>query len=332
MRSWADISISKTAKTAFNPVRSFVENDVAQVNKEIAMNGAPAGRPASLINVSIGDPTIYADFMTNPKSVEILLEQVGKNDGYTAFAGLPEARHYLAELYSKTTKHKVNESDVFITFGGSMALWLAINSITDPGDNILFPNPGFPLAKSIALKRQVGVKDYNLIPDKNWEMDIAHTESLIDEKTKLIVVNNPSNPLGSVWSKQHILDILKLAEKHGLTIVADEIYENIIFPGEEKNSFSDLTVNVPVIKCSGLAKEFYAPGWRIGWVALVGAEGVFDEVRKGLDNLVSMIFHPNTVVMGGLKKIMETNHDFNAERALKLKERYLFINLYIYPL
>ena len=143
----------------------------------------------------------------------------------------------------------------------------------------------------------------------------------MNERTKLIVVNNPSNPLGSVWSKQHVLDILALAEKHGLPIVADEIYENIIFPGEEKNSFSELTVNVPVIKCSGLAKEFYAPGWRIGWVALVGPEGVFDEVRKGLDNLVSMIFHPNTVVMGGLKEIMETNQEFNAERTLKIQER-----------
>lgn len=128
--------------------------------------------------------------------------------------------------------------------------------------------------------------------------------SLIDENTVAIVVTNPSNPCGSVFGKQHILDILKIAESHFVPIIADEIYEHFVFPGNEYHSMSSLSKNVPVLSCGGLTKRFVVPGWRLGWIIVHDRHNAFDEVRKGLGNLSSRILGSNTLVQGALPAIL----------------------------
>jgi histidinol-phosphate/aromatic aminotransferase/cobyric acid decarboxylase-like protein len=103
--------------------------------------------------------------------------------------------------------------DVVIASGCSGALDLAITVLLNPGDTMLVPKPAFPLYQTLAESKGVKVKHYNLLPDKSWELDLAHLESIIDETTKVLLVNNPSNPCGSVYSKQHLLDILAVAER-----------------------------------------------------------------------------------------------------------------------
>ena len=93
-----------------------------------------------------------------------------------------------------------------------------------PGDNMLLPQPGFALYQIIAEHYSSNCKFYNLTPESGWEADLAHMESLIDDRTRCILVNNPSNPCGSVFSKSHLQGILAIAEKHRLPIIADEIY------------------------------------------------------------------------------------------------------------
>ena len=94
------------------------------------------------------------------------------------------------------------------------------------------------------------------MPDRNWEIDLQDLECQIDHDTTAIIYNNPSNPCGSVFSTEHILDLLKIAESHCLPIIADEIYEDIVFPGHKFNSIASLTDEVPVIHCSGTTKKF----------------------------------------------------------------------------
>ncbi|CAE7915216.1 Tat, partial [Symbiodinium sp. KB8] len=101
----------------------------------------------------------------------------------------------------------------------------------------------------------------------------------IDEKTKAIVVCNPSNPCGSVYSKEHLTAILEVAEKHKVPIIADEIYRNLVFSDVEFHALGELSKNVPVLATGGLAKEFLVPGWRVGWVVVHDRNGVFAEVR-----------------------------------------------------
>lgn len=105
-------------------------------------------------------------------------------------------------------------------------------------------------------------KNYNLDPMNDWEIDLKHLESLIDDNTRAILVNNPGNPCGNVFSKTHILSILEIAERHRLPIISDEVYEFFVFPGVRYHSFSSLSENVPILTCSALSKRFLMPGVR----------------------------------------------------------------------
>jgi tyrosine aminotransferase len=91
------------------------------------------------------------------------------------------------------------------------------------GQNILLPAPGFSLYETLASSKGIECKFYDLVPEKSWEVNIAHLDSLVDAKTSCILINNPSNPCGSVYSKEHLLQILAVAEKHNLPIISDEV-------------------------------------------------------------------------------------------------------------
>lgn len=95
-----------------------------------------------------------------------------------------------------------------------------------------------------------------------------HLEQQIDSNTVAIVVVNPSNPCGSVYSKQHLLDILAVAERHFLPIIGDEIYGGMVFEGQQFHSIASLSKNVPVLSCGGIGKKYLVPGWRVGWILI----------------------------------------------------------------
>ena len=109
---------------------------------------------------------------------------------------------------------------------------------------------------------------YIFQPDQQWEIDLEHLEQQIDSNTVAIVVVNPSNPCGSVYSKQHLLDILAVAERHFLPIIGDEIYGGMVFKGQQFYSIASLSKNVPVLSCGGIGKKYLVPGWRVGWILI----------------------------------------------------------------
>lgn len=118
---------------------------------------------------------------------------------------------------------------MILASGCSHAIDLCICVLAKHGQNILIPRPGFPLYKTLTSVYGVEYKQYNLLADKNWSIDLEHLESLIDENTAAIVINNPSNPCGSVYSAHHLLQILELAERYRKPIIADEIYDKFVF-------------------------------------------------------------------------------------------------------
>lgn len=129
-------------------------------------------------------------------------------------------------------------------------------------------------------------------------------ESLIDGKTRAILVNHPGNPCGNVFSKEHILEILEVAERHKLPIIADEVYELMVFPGVKYHSFASLSKNVPILTCSALSKRFLVPGIRMGWIVLCDRHGALKEVKKGLHNVTGRMLGPNSTVQLALPEIL----------------------------
>jgi len=284
------------SKNTFNPIRNILETMTLTPNPEKKM-----------ISLSIGDPTVFGNLKPAKNVVEAigLCVNSGKCNGYAPSTGYVEARQAVAEHIGDG----ISSDDVILCSGCSCSLDLCISAVANPGQNILVPRPGFPLYTTLANGLGIKTKEYNLLPEQDWQVDLDHMESMIDENTVAILVNNPSNPCGSVFDEDHLTEILKIAEEYCLLIIADEIYEHFVFNGSEKSytPIAKLSKNVPVLSCGGLTKRYLVPGWRLGWITLHDRNGIFQEsgIRKGLHSLSQRIIGANTIVQGALPSILK---------------------------
>ena len=259
-----------------NPIRQIVDEMKTEPNPK-----------KELISFALGDPTIFGNLQVPPQAIEAINECLVscKANGYGPSTGILKAREAIA-TYSSVSNHQINAQDVIIASGCSGALDLCIGVLCNENQNILIPKPGFSLYETLASSKGIECKYYNLIPAKSWEIDLVHLESQIDSKTACILINNPSNPCGSNYSKDHLMKFLEIAQKHNLPVIADEIYAEMVFSGQKFIPLASLTTEVPILSCSGLAKRFLVPGWRIGWICIFDQQKSFQNVRKGLSNCI----------------------------------------------
>ncbi|KAK7892092.1 hypothetical protein WMY93_024055 [Mugilogobius chulae] len=256
---------SEMAEKTLNPIRAIVDGMKLTPNPEKPM-----------IALSIGDPTVFGNLPTDEAVLQAMKNAIDshKFNGYAPSVGYLQSRQAVANFYS-CPEAPLEAEDVILTSGCSQAIDLAISVLCNPGDNILVPCPGFSLYKTLAVSMGIEVKLYNLLPEKSWEVDLQHLESLIDERTSCIIVTNPSNPCGSVFTKEHLQKILKVASRHCVPILADEIYSDMVFPGCSSPSLASLSSEVPI--------------WPI---------------RQGLVKLTQRILGACTIVQGALESIL----------------------------
>jgi tyrosine aminotransferase len=191
---------------------------------------------------------------------------------YVNACGSPEARMAVANYHSYP-EHAIIGENVIIANGCSGALELALTALLDPGTVCLVPRPGFPLYQVIAESHGASVAHYSLMPDREWEVDLDHLEEIMATyrtSVRCLVINNPSNPTGGVFSERHLEQLLSFANKHRLPILSDEVYGDLTFGTSKFFPMAQVAAKlgrqVPVITASGLAKQFLLPGWRVGWI------------------------------------------------------------------
>ncbi|XP_048769647.2 tyrosine aminotransferase-like [Ostrea edulis] len=291
--SW-EVPASTMSHQTFNPIRNIV--DTMQLTPH---------PDKEMIALSIGDPTVFNNLPIPEYINKCVVDKIQgqKHNGYNPSIGYEESREAVAR-YSSTPNRKLTAKDVILTGGCSMALDHCICVLANPGQNILVPQPGFSIYKTLAESHGIKVKHYKLRPEKNWEVDLDHLESLIDDKTATILVNNPSNPCGSVFNRSHLMSILELAKTHKVPIIADEIYEHFVFSGNQYHSLGSLSNDVPILSCSGLTKRFLVPGWRLGWIVIHDCNDALKEVRQGLIRLSQRLLGPNSIVQAALPDIL----------------------------
>ena len=270
-----------------------------------------------LVPLSLGDPTIFKNMPICDTMIRTLHANIDSHDcdGYTHPCGTPSAREAIAKRYTLPISPATMD-DVIITSGCSGALNLAISAMIDEGDNVLLPCPGFALYNTIVRSRGGECRGYNLVAERGWECDLEHMESQIDSRTRCILINNPSNPCGSVFSLAHLQDIVTLAERHCLPIIADEIYGGIVFGGEEMHPLAAVSANVPIVTCGGIAKEFLVPGWRLGWIVVHDRNGILADCKAGMQRLATLTLGANTLVQNVLPAILTPGP--GSEEALSL--------------
>lgn len=294
-KGW-DIKASYLAQNTHNRIRAIVETLKIVPNPDKPM-----------IPLSIGDPTIFGNLKASDVTINAVLKAIhsGKYNGYAHTQGFEESRKAIAKYSAHQTCDKIDPNNVIICSGCSSALEMCILALADRGQNILVPRPGFCLYHTLAGGMDIQVRYYDLLPDKDWQVDLEQLKSLIDVNTAAIIINNPSNPCGSVFSKKHLEDIINICENNYIPIIADEIYEHFVFPGYKHVAISSLSKNVPVLSCGGLTKRFLVPGWRMGWIIVHDRQNRLSNLISGLKNLCGRILGANTIIQGALPDILK---------------------------
>jgi alanine-synthesizing transaminase len=252
-----------------------IRNIVAEARKVEA-----AGRAVKYLN--IGDPIPFG-FRTPPALVEAVAraEQDGFN-GYVPSPGITEAREAVAVDWTRQG-FPADVDRVLVTAGTSEGIELALTALVDPGDAVLVPMPTYPLYTAVLAKIGAEAKYYRKDPSADWLPDVDHIESLITPRTRALVVIDPNNPTGAVYPDSTRRALIELSERHGLVLLADEVYGDLAYGGPVK-PIGSLAPDAAIISFSSLSKAYVAPGWRAGWM-VVGRTPRLDDLLAAIKKL-----------------------------------------------
>lgn len=242
------------------------------------------GRGGRVIHLEIGEP----DFDTPQHIREAAIEALKRGEThYTPTPGIAELREAVAEHIKQAYGVEYEwDKSVVITVGGKQGAFASILAVVDEGDEVIYPNPGYPIYESAAAYAGAKPVPYRLTMEDNFTMKPEKLAELITPKTKLVALNSPHNPCGTVMSEEDVKGVVELAEDHGFYILSDEVYRPIIFDGLKHHSpiqyASDLS---KVILVDGFSKRYAMTGWRLGYVAV--SEEIFPYLVKLLNNMTS---------------------------------------------
>jgi alanine-synthesizing transaminase len=234
--------------------------------------------------LNIGDP-IQFGFVTPPHLVEAVSRAMRDgHNGYTASAGIVEARAAVAADFSARGVN-VDPDRVLITSGTSEGLELALTAIVDDGEAVLVPAPTYPLYTAVLAKIGAQPQYYRCDHTNGWLPDLADLRGRITTSTRVLVTIDPNNPTGAIYPDDVRRELIRIADEHGLVILADEVYGDLAYDGPVA-PMASLDPDAPIISYSSLSKAYLAPGWRAGWMA-VGAtprlDGALAAIKKLAD-------------------------------------------------
>ena len=262
-----------------------------------------------IMKLNIGNPAPFG-FEAPDAVLAAMHQHLPHAQGYSDSKGIYSARTAVSQYYESRGIRDIGVDDVFIGNGVSEMITMVLQALVDDGDEILVPSPDYPLwtgATTLAGGRAV---HYRCVEEEGWEPDLEHIESLVTERTKGIVLINPNNPTGAVYSRAVLQGIVDVARRHNLVLMADEIYEKITYDGARHINAAGLSDDVLTLTFSGLSKAYRVAGYRSGWVAVSGPTHRAADFRAGLPRLANRRMcahgpaqHAIQVALGGYQSI-----------------------------
>ena len=235
----------------------------------------------SIIHLELGEP----DFHPAAPVVDAVRAAVANGrDRYVSTRGIAPLRSAIADYLKRTRKLHVAGEQVLVAPGCKMALSLAMMALVEPGDEVLYPDPGFPIYPSFTRGLEAKAVPYALREKNKFQPDLAEIASKITPRTRVLIFNSPNNPTGTVFSDQALAQIAELAGQHDLWVIADEIYARILFHGEYRSIWALPGMAERTVIIDGFSKSFAMTGWRLGYA--VAQKHVID----ALDMLVLNTF------------------------------------------
>ena len=282
-----------------------------------------------ILKLNVGNPAPFG--LEAPHEI---LRDVAMNlpeaTGYSDSQGIFSARKAVLQYYqSKGLLSAVDVRDVYLGNGVSELIVMTMQALMNDGDEVLIPMPDYPLWTAATNLSGGTAVHYRCNEDDNWQPDIEDIKSKITSKTKGIVVINPNNPTGALYSDENLKQIIELAKEHNLIIMADEIYDRVLYDDVEHKPMSTLTDEVLVLSYNGLSKSHRIAGFRAGWMMVSGKKQHATDFIEGLDMLASMRLCSNVqgqyaiqTAMGGYQSMKE----LTSEKGRLFKQREMAIS------
>ncbi|KAJ0963095.1 hypothetical protein J5N97_028217 [Dioscorea zingiberensis] len=303
---WRFVPNAALATASNTTIRGFLN---------LLLSNLDGNGPRPVIPLGHGDPSNFPCFRTTRAAEDAIVSAVlsASFNSYAPTVGLATARCAIAEYLSRDLPYKLSPDDVFLAAGCTQSIEIVISVLARPGANILLPRPGFPFYEARCGFSNLEIRHYDLLPERDWEVDLEMVESLVDENTVAMVIINPGNPCGNVFTHQHLAKVAKTARKLGILIIADEVYGHLTFgsnPFVPMGLFGD---TVPVLTLGSISKRWLVPGWRLGWIVACDPHGVLRKTKvvDCIENFLNISTDPATFVQGALPQIIEnTSNDF----------------------
>ncbi len=264
-----------------------------------------------ILKLNIGNPAPFG-FAAPDEIIQDVIRNLPNAEGYTASKGLFAARKAIMHECQQLGIPNVELEDIFLGNGASELIVMAMQALLNNGDEILVPAPDYPLWTAAVNLAGGKARHYMCDEQSDWFPDLEDIKSKITDKTRGIVVINPNNPTGSVYSKDVLEAIVQLARDHNLIIFADEIYSKILYDDAVFHPMGRLAQDVLCVSFNGLSKSYRLAGFRSGWMVISGAKHRAKNYIEGLEMLSSMRLCANVPAMyavqtalGGYQSINE---------------------------
>jgi alanine-synthesizing transaminase len=264
-----------------------------------------------IVSLNIGNP--YAFGFRTPETMRLaMIENLRNSEGYVHQKGIFPAREAVVMQQQERGVRGVTAEEVFIGNGVSELIDLALRALLNSGDEVLVPSPDYPLWTAAVNLNTGRAVHYPCRAANAFIPDPGEVESLITKRTRAIVIVNPNNPTGAVYPRETLAAIARLAEKHHLVVLCDEIYDHILYDDAEFVPMATLVHDTLCCTMSGLSKVYRACGYRVGWASFSGDIGAASEYLGGLELLSSLRLCSNVpgqwavqTALGGYQSIVE---------------------------
>ena len=270
--------MSLSTRQRLSEVRYEIRGELARRARDLESQGR------SLIKLNIGNPGAFG-FRAPEHLQQAIAGRIAQTDPYTHQQGLPEAREAIAAHHVARGTPGASADRVFIGNGVSELIDISLRALLNPGDEVLLPSPDYPLWSAATILNDGRPVYYQCLPENGFLPDPDEIEQLVSSRTRAIVLINPNNPTGANYPPELIARIVAIAARHGLLLMADEIYDHILYDGATYQPLAPLAGEVPCISFGGLSKVHRACGWRVGWAVLSGDRDKMRDYHAAMDLL-----------------------------------------------
>ncbi len=264
-----------------------------------------------ILKLNTGNPATFGFGM--PDSVKkALLENMDQAVGYCDVRGMISARESIMQYHKSKNVNSFSLDDIFIGNGVSEIAAMITTAVLDPGDEVLLPTPCYSLWENEVRLRQATPVFYRCDEKNNWQPDTDHIKSLITDNTKAIVIINPNNPTGVLYSNEVLLEIVQIARERKLIVLSDEIYDRLVFDGKIHTSFASLADDITVVTMNGLSKSHCLCGFRCGWLVTSGPYKERSAISQALLKIASVRLSSNALMQTIIPAaISDTEYTYN---------------------